>query len=183
MATDICKYYDKLSGRFADLSEEGVRGPAAGVSLLLVSSKICEPLGGRLRCLWRPGERVLRLRHPFLWPVRKDFPYKPSRDLVNIRNVKRKKKIARAQARRVRGSHVADMAATLSVDLRTVAREVADGSAGDSETLQAQLQGACKKAIDVYVSQQGDEGRSAIAFSLKHKFANESCIKLHQESS
>ena len=71
--------------------------------------------------------------------------------------------VARAQARRVRGSHVADMAATLGVDLRPVAREVAKGSTDDSETLQSQLQGACKAAIDVYVSQQGDEGRPAIA--------------------
>ena len=64
-------------------------------------------------------------------------------------------------ARRVRGSHVAEMAATLGVDVRPVARKVADGSIEDLETLQAQLQEACKEAIDAYMAQQGDEGERA----------------------
>ena len=54
------------------------------------------------------------------------------------------------------------MAATLGVDFRPVAREVADGGIEDLETLQAQLQEACKDAIDAYMAQQGDEGESAL---------------------
>ena len=73
--------------------------------------------------------------------------------------------VARGLARRVRGSHVAEMAATLGVDFRTVAREVADGGIEDLETLQVQLQEACKDAIDAYMAQQGDEGELAQAAS------------------
>lgn len=70
--------------------------------------------------------------------------------------------VARGLARRVRGSHVAEMAATLGVDFRPVAREVADGGIEDLETLQIQLQDACKEAIDAYMAQQGDEGEHAL---------------------
>ena len=85
--------------------------------------------------------------------------------------------VAHALARRVRGSHVAEMAETLGVDLQPVARKVADGGIDDSEALQAHLQDACKVAIDAYMAQQGDEGQSGPAYNLPFRNA-----RLHTES-
>ena len=91
--------------------------------------------------------------------------------------------VARGLARRVRGSHVAEMAATLGVDLRPVAQEVADGGTEDFETLQAQLQDACKDAIDAYMAQQGDEGQHAPKCNSLHtRVASTECWLVAQSA-
>ena len=73
---------------------------------------------------------------------------------------------ARSLAKRVRASHVAEMASSMAVDLREVAKDLADGACTSFEGLQGQVQAACKAAIDMYMEQQGDEG-AACQMSLE----------------
>lgn len=87
---------------------------------------------------------------------------------------------ARSQARRVRSSHVCEMAASLAVDLRGTAKALEEGACGSFEGLQGRLQALCRRAIDAYMEQQGDEGPPHCPANLcVHRpvsFETQSCV-------